>query len=70
MDWKDQHLDNEQNHHLQDTATAMNLSSNEFGDTLDVIFVSILEDLAAIHESNICHRDGKSMMVIYDTACT
>ena len=70
MDWKDQHLDQEQKHHLQDTADAMNLPSNEFGDTLDAIFVSILEDLTVIHASNLCHRDGKSMIVIYATACT
>ncbi len=65
MDWRDQHLEQNyeeqdgENHHLEDIATAMNLPSNKFGDTLDAIFVSILEDLKVIHASNIVHRDGK-----------
>ena len=63
MDWRDdQHLeeqDGDNHHHLEDIATAMNLPSKKFGDTLDAIFVSILEDLKVIHASNIVHRDGK-----------
>eukprot|EP00984_Skeletonema_dohrnii_P035874 scaffold36193_cov216-Skeletonema_dohrnii-CCMP3373.AAC.3 len=47
----------EKNHHLEDIATALNLPSNKFGDTLDAVFVSILEDLKVIHASNIVHRD-------------
>ena len=47
---------------MEDIATAMNLTSNKFGDTLDTIFVSILEDLKVIHASNIVHRDGKWFM--------
>jgi hypothetical protein len=62
MNWKDQHLqqlDGENHHHLEDIGTALNLPSNKFGDTLDAILVSILEDLKVIHECNIVHRDGE-----------
>ncbi len=48
-----------QSHHLGGIAAAMNLPSNTFGDTLDAVIVSILEDLKEIHASNIVHRDGK-----------
>ena len=46
-------------HHLEGIAAALNLPSNTFGDTLDAVIVSILEDLKAIHASNIVHRDGE-----------
>jgi len=59
MDWKDQHLQGETHHHLEDIGTALNLPFNNFGDTLDAIFVSILEDLEVIHACNIVHRDGE-----------
>lgn len=57
-----------ENHHLEDIATALNLPSNKFGDTLDAVFVSILEDLTVIHASNIVHRDGKYSFVC-DCCC-
>ena len=48
-----------ESHHLGGIAAAMNLPSNKFGDTLDAVFVSLLEDLKVIHASNIVHRDSK-----------
>ena len=57
LDWKDQHIGNE-NHHLYDIQMALNLDEDaSFGDTLDAIFVSILEDLKQLHSMNIVHRD-------------
>jgi len=55
-----------ENHHLEDIATALNLPSNKFGDTLDAVFVSILEDLKVIHASNIVHRDVKPGNLLCD----
>lgn len=57
MDWKDQHLANTQ-HHLQDIQMAMGLPKTyEFGDIVDVVFKSLLENLKAVHSCNIVHRD-------------
>ena len=62
MDWKEQRRQKQQhgeNHRLEGIGKALNLKSNKFGDTLDAVFLSILEDLKVIHECNIVHRDGK-----------
>ena len=65
LDWKDQHIGNE-NHHLYDIQMAMNLDSGAtFGDTLDAVFVSILEDLKQIHSMNIVHRDCELGSITY-----
>jgi hypothetical protein len=52
-----------QNHSLDYISKALNLEANTnddtFGNTLDVIFVSLLEDLKIVHECNIVHRDGE-----------
>ena len=60
LDWKDQHQNTKQSnhHHLYDVQKAMNLpESFTFGDTLDTIFVTLLENLKVIHDCNIVHRD-------------
>jgi hypothetical protein len=44
----------------------MNLpESHTFGDTLDAIFVSLLENLKAIHDCNIVHRDREYIVAYY-----
>lgn len=55
---------NGEKHHLEGIAAAMNLPSDKFGDTLDAVFVSILEDLKVIHASNVVHRDSKSFVFV------
>ena len=60
LDWKDQHQNTKQSnhHHLYDVQRAMNLPETfTFGDTLDTIFVTLLENLKVIHDCNIVHRD-------------
>ena len=60
LDWKDQHQNTKQSnhHHLYDVQRAMNLPQTfTFGDTLDTIFVTLLENLKVIHDCNIVHRD-------------
>ncbi|KAL7490513.1 hypothetical protein ACHAWT_000288 [Skeletonema menzelii] len=57
---------NGEKHHLEGIAAAMNLPSDKFGDTLDAVFVSILEDLKVIHASNVVHRDIKPGNLLCD----
>ena len=69
MDLKNQEVQQQriqldyQNHSLDYISKALNLDANTnddiFGNTLDVIFVSLLEDLKIVHECNIVHRDGE-----------
>lgn len=69
MDLKNQEVQQQriqldyQNHSLDYISKALNLSENMndniFGNTLDVMFVSLLEDLKFVHECNIVHRDGE-----------
>ena len=65
MDWKDQHLQKSNNrHHLYDIQKAMSLPETyEFGDVLDAIFRSLLENLAFVHSCNIVHRDCEFFIV-------
>lgn len=65
LDWKDQHSTQKHTNHLDDVKVAMGLpESSEFGDVLDRIFESLLENMKAIHERNIVHRDCKSIFQI------
>jgi hypothetical protein len=68
MDHKNQQVQQQriqldyQNHSLDYISKALNLDVNTndtFGNTLDVIFASVLEDLKIVHECNIVHRDGE-----------
>jgi hypothetical protein len=69
MDLKNQQVQQQriqldyQNHSLDYISNALNLDANTnddtFGNTLDVIFISLLEDLKIVHECNIVHRDGE-----------
>ncbi len=64
LDWKDQRSGNNQPHHLYDIQKAMNLSDEkDFGDVLDAIFRSLLEDMVFIHSCNIVHRDRESIWI-------
>ena len=55
------------NHQLNDIQKAMNLpESSTFGDTLDAIFISILDNLKEIHDCNIVHRDGECSCSAHD----
>ncbi|KAL7532864.1 hypothetical protein ACHAXR_008256 [Thalassiosira sp. AJA248-18] len=67
-DWKDQHLQSGTgNHHLYDIQKAMNLPETyTFGDTLDAIFLSLLQNLKEIHDCNIVHRDLKPGNLLCD----
>lgn len=60
-DWNNQHRIGKDNHHpLFEVQKALHLPETyTFGDTLDAIFMSILENLIVIHELNIAHRDCK-----------
>ncbi|KAL7469534.1 hypothetical protein ACHAXS_009786 [Conticribra weissflogii] len=67
LDWKDQRSGNNQPHHLYDIQKAMNLSDEkDFGDVLDAIFRSLLEDMVFIHSCNIVHRDLKPGNLLCD----
>jgi len=62
MDWngRNEQRRNARNH-LYGIQKAMGLpESHEFGDVLDTIFRSLLENLSAIHSANIVHRDCES----------
>lgn len=51
-------------HHLYEIQKELNLPETcTFGDTLDAIFISILENLEAIHDLNIAHRDCEFSLV-------
>lgn len=70
LDWKDQHSQKYTNH-LHDVKVAMGLpESFDFGDVLDRIFESLLENLTAIHERNIVHRDCELYFQIYHCRCS
>lgn len=58
-DWNNKHKTGKDGHHpLHEVQKALKLpETNTFGDTLDAIFISILENLNVIHELNIVHRD-------------
>jgi hypothetical protein len=44
----------------------MNLpESYTFGDTLDAIFLSLLENLKEIHDYNIVHRDRERFFFLF-----
>lgn len=63
MDWncRNKQRRNARNH-LYGIQQAMGLpESYEFGDVLDRIFQSLLENLSAIHSANIVHRDCESV---------
>jgi hypothetical protein len=48
-------------HHLCGIQRAINLSeSHEFGDVLDVVSRSLLEDLVFLSSCNVVHRDSES----------
>mmetsp|Transcript_13229 Transcript_13229/g.27192 ORF Transcript_13229/g.27192 Transcript_13229/m.27192 type:complete len:1069 (-) Transcript_13229:124-3330(-) len=67
LDWKDQRSGNNQPHHLYDIQKAMNLpDEKDFGDVLDAIFRSLLEDMVFIHSCNIVHRDLKPGNLLCD----
>eukprot|EP00581_Thalassiosira_minuscula_P015230 CAMPEP_0183716110 /NCGR_PEP_ID=MMETSP0737-20130205/10120_1 /TAXON_ID=385413 /ORGANISM="Thalassiosira miniscula, Strain CCMP1093" /LENGTH=1061 /DNA_ID=CAMNT_0025945321 /DNA_START=142 /DNA_END=3327 /DNA_ORIENTATION=+ len=68
LDWRDQHLQSD-NHHLYDIQKAMDLPEEyTFGESLDAIFISLLENLKEIHECNIVHRDLKPGNLLCDAA--
>ena len=70
MDWKDQHQVGKDNHHLFDIQRSMNLPETyTFGDTVDTIFVSLLESLKEIHAYNIVHRDCECTTVSFTFSC-
>ena len=67
LDWKDQHTSGQDNHHLYDIQTALNLpEKSTFGDTLDAIFISLLENLKELHDCIIVHRDIKPGNLLCD----
>ena len=62
MDWnaRNKQRQNARNH-LDGIQKAMGLpESYEFGDVMDTIFRSLLENLSAIHLANIVHHDCES----------
>jgi len=67
LDWKDQHISGQDNHHLYDIQMALNLpEKSTFGDTLDAIFISLLENLKELHDCIIVHRDIKPGNLLCD----
>ena len=58
MDWNDRHSNIKNKHNLNGVQKAMGLpESFEFGDVLDRIFESLLENMVVVHDANIVHRD-------------
>jgi hypothetical protein len=57
-DWSNRIGKTNKQHPLYELQKALNLpETHSFGDTLDVTFMSVLENLKVIHEMNIVHRD-------------
>jgi hypothetical protein len=66
MDWDNRNSQRRKMNNLSGVQEALGLpDSYEFGDVLDTVFESILENMKAVHAVNIVHRDCKCFYFIH-----
>jgi len=68
-DWKDQHQNSDQHHHLFVVQEALGLDAGaSFGNVLLTLMESVLTVLTHVHSQGIVHRDLKPSNLLIDTA--